>query len=170
MDHFALPTDELARAQAQRSLHRNFQGYSTRAECDLIGFGASSIGKVGDVYAQNAKELPGYAAAIDAGRLAITRGVRLTADDRLRRDVISQLMCNLAVRFDEFDAAYGIRFSETFAPELERLRGFERDGLVKISAGKLDVQMAGRMLVRNIAMVFDRYLRQQTLERFSRTM
>jgi oxygen-independent coproporphyrinogen III oxidase len=170
MDHFALPTDELARAQAQRSLHRNFQGYSTRAECDLIGFGASSIGKVGDVYAQNAKELPGYAAAIDAGRLAITRGVRLTADDRLRRDVISQLMCNLAVRFDEFDAAYGIRFSETFAPELERLRGFERDGLVKISAGKLDVQMAGRMLVRNIAMVFDRYLGQQTLERFSRTM
>ncbi|MBB4511664.1 oxygen-independent coproporphyrinogen III oxidase [Paraburkholderia fungorum] len=170
MDHFALPTDELARAQARRTLHRNFQGYSTRAECDLIGFGASSIGKVGDVYAQNVKDLPGYAAAIDAGKLAITRGVRLTADDRLRRDVITQLMCNLELRFDEFEAAYGIRFADTFEPELERLRGFERDGLVSVSGHKLEVQMAGRMLVRNIAMVFDRYLGQQTLERFSRTV
>ncbi|CAD6556730.1 oxygen-independent coproporphyrinogen III oxidase [Paraburkholderia metrosideri] len=170
MDHFALPTDELARAQAQRTLHRNFQGYSTRAECDLIGFGASSIGKVGDVYAQNAKHLPDYADAIDSGRLAIARGVRLTADDRLRRDIITQLMCNLELRFDEFDAAYGIRFADTFAPELERLRSFEDDGLVSIGAGRLDVQMAGRMLVRNIAMVFDRYLGQQTLERFSRTV
>jgi len=170
MDHFALPTDELARAQAQRTLHRNFQGYSTRAECDLIGFGASSIGKVGDVYAQNAKDLPAYGAAIDAGRLAITRGVRLTADDRLRRDIITQLMCNLELRFDEFEAMYGIRFADTFEPELERLRGFEQDGLVSVTDGKLEVRTAGRMLVRNIAMVFDRYLGQQTLERFSRTV
>ncbi|HZZ14319.1 MAG TPA: oxygen-independent coproporphyrinogen III oxidase [Paraburkholderia sp.] len=170
MDHFALPTDELSHAQTQRTLHRNFQGYSTRAECDLIGFGASSISKVGDVYAQNAKDLPGYAAAIDAGRLAITRGVRLSADDRLRRDVITQLMCNLELRFDEFEAAYGIRFAETFAPELKRLRDFARDGLVSLSHSKLEVQMAGRMLVRNIAMVFDRYLGQHTLERFSRTV
>jgi oxygen-independent coproporphyrinogen III oxidase len=170
MDHFALPTDELSRAQARRTLHRNFQGYSTRAECDLIGFGASSIGKVGDVYAQNIKDLPGYAAAIDANKLAITRGVRLTADDRLRRDVITQLMCNLELRFDEFEAAYGIHFADTFEPELERLHGFAQDGLVSISGSKLEVQMAGRMLVRNIAMVFDRYLGQQTLERFSRTV
>ncbi|MEM5341087.1 oxygen-independent coproporphyrinogen III oxidase [Paraburkholderia azotifigens] len=170
MDHFALPTDELARAQAQRTLHRNFQGYSTRAECDLIGFGASSIGKVGDVYAQNAKDLTGYASAIDTGELAITRGVRLSADDRLRRDVITQLMCNLELRFDEFEAAYGIRFQDTFAPELERLRTFEDDGLVKIDARRLDVQVAGRMLVRNIAMVFDRYLGQQAMQRFSRTV
>lgn len=170
MDHFALPTDELAIAQAQRSLHRNFQGYSTRAECDLIGFGTSSIGKVGDVYAQNAKDLADYDAAIDAGRLAVTRGVRLTADDRLRRDIITQLMCNLELRFDEFDATYGIRFAETFAPELERLREFAEDGLVSIGGGKLEVLTAGRMLVRNIAMVFDRYLRQQTMERFSRTV
>jgi oxygen-independent coproporphyrinogen-3 oxidase len=170
MDHFALPTDELARAQQQRTLQRNFQGYSTRAECDLIGFGASSIGKVGDVYAQNAKDLPGYGAAIDAGRLAIARGVKLTADDRLRRDIITQLMCNLELRFDEFEAAYGIRFAKTFAPELERLRGFAVDGLVSLGVGKLEVLMAGRMLVRNIAMVFDRYLGQQTMERFSRTV
>jgi oxygen-independent coproporphyrinogen-3 oxidase len=170
MDHFALPTDELARAQEQRTLHRNFQGYSTRAECDLLGFGASSIGKVGDVYAQNAKDLPGYAAAIDAGRLAITRGVRLSADDRLRRDIITQLMCNLELRFDEFEAAYGIHFADTFATELERLRSFAEDGLVSIGGGKVEVLMAGRMLVRNIAMVFDRYLGQQTMERFSRTV
>ena len=170
MDHFALPSDELAIAQAQRSLHRNFQGYSTRAECDLIGFGASSIGKVGDVYAQNAKDLADYDAAIDAGRLALTRGVRLTADDRLRRDIITQLMCNLELRFDDFEAAYGIRFTETFAPQLERLRGFAEDGLVLLSGDKLEVLTAGRMLVRNIAMVFDRYLGQQTLERFSRTV
>ncbi|OLL29985.1 oxygen-independent coproporphyrinogen III oxidase [Burkholderia sp. SRS-W-2-2016] len=170
MDHFALPTDELARAQARRTLHRNFQGYSTRAECDLIGFGASSIGKVGDVYAQNAKELKDYGAAIDAGQLAIARGIRLSADDRLRRDVITQIMCNLELRFDEFEAAYGIHFAEAFAPELERLRPFEDDGLIELGSRKLEVRMAGRMLVRNIAMVFDRYLGEQTLERFSRTV
>ncbi|MBB5400847.1 oxygen-independent coproporphyrinogen III oxidase [Paraburkholderia youngii] len=170
MDHFALPTDELALAQAQRTLHRNFQGYSTRAECDLIGFGASSIGKVGDVYAQNARELPAYADAIDAGRLAIARGIRLSADDRLRRDVITQLMCNLELRFDEFEAAYGIHFADTFAPELARLRSFEDDGLISLGTRKLEVRMAGRMLVRNLAMVFDRYLGEQTLTRFSRTV
>ncbi|MDE1183446.1 oxygen-independent coproporphyrinogen III oxidase [Paraburkholderia sp.] len=172
MDHFALPGDELAVAQSQRTLHRNFQGYSTRAECDLIGFGASSIGKVGDVYVQNAKDLPAYADAIDAGGLAITRGVRLSGDDRLRRDVITQLMCNLELRFDEFEATYGIRFPQTFASELARLRDFEDDGLVRIDreARKLEVLTPGRMLVRNIAMVFDRYLGQQTLERFSRTV
>ena len=170
MDHFALPTDELARAQAQRTLHRNFQGYSTRADCDLIGFGASSIGKVGDVYAQNAKDLPGYGAAIDAGRLAVTRGVRLTADDRLRRDIITELMCNLELRFDEFEAAYGVRFPAVFAPELERLRTFEADGLVARSSDRIEVLPAGRMFVRNIAMVFDRYLGTQQVERFSRTI
>lgn len=146
MDHFALPTDELARAQAQRTLHRNFQGYSTRAECDLIGFGASSIGKVGDVYAQNARELPPYTDSIDAGRLAIARGIRLSADDRLRRDVITQLMCNLELRFDEFEAAYGIHFADTFAPELARLRSFEDNGLILLGARKLEVRRAGRMV------------------------
>ncbi|QGZ62102.1 oxygen-independent coproporphyrinogen III oxidase [Paraburkholderia acidisoli] len=170
MDHFALPTDELARAQARRTLHRNFQGYSTRADCDLIGFGASSIGKVGDVYAQNAKDLPGYGAAIDAGRLAIARGVRLTADDRLRRDIITELMCNLELRYDEFEAAYGVRFAATFSDELERLAGFERDGLVARGANRLEVLPAGRMFVRNIAMVFDRYLGAQRPDRFSRTI
>jgi oxygen-independent coproporphyrinogen III oxidase len=170
MDHFALPTDELAIAQKQRTLHRNFQGYSTRAECDLIGFGASSIGKVGDVYAQNAKDLPGYGAAIEAGRLATARGIRLGADDRLRRDIITELMCNLELRFDEFEAAYGVHFPSAFADELARLRAFEDDGLVARSTNRLEVLPAGRMFVRNIAMVFDRYLGTQRIERFSRTV
>jgi oxygen-independent coproporphyrinogen-3 oxidase len=170
MDHFALPTDELARAQAQRTLHRNFQGYSTRANCDLIGFGASSIGKVGDVYVQNAKDLRGYADALDRHGLAITRGIRLSADDRLRRDVITELMCNLELRFDEIEAAHCVHFPSAFAPELERLRELEKDGLVARSTNRLEVLPAGRMLVRNIAMVFDRYLGTQQAERFSRTV
>jgi oxygen-independent coproporphyrinogen-3 oxidase len=170
MDHFALPTDELARAQAQHTLHRNFQGYSTRADCDLIGFGASSIGKVGDVYVQNAKDLGGYADAIDDGRLAITRGIRLSADDRLRRDVITELMCNLELRFDEIEARHCVHFPTVFAAELERLRELEKDGLVARGMNRLEVLPAGRMLVRNIAMVFDRYLGMQRAERFSRTV
>ncbi len=170
MDHFALPGDELARAQAQGTLHRNFQGYSTRADCDLIGFGASSIGKVGDVYAQNAKTLPSYADAIDAGRLAIASGLRLTPEDRLRRDIITQLMCNLVLRFDEIEAAYGIDFPHRFAPELARLRAFEDDGLVAIGPARIDVLMPGRMLVRNIAMVFDAHLDEPTPARYSRTV
>jgi oxygen-independent coproporphyrinogen-3 oxidase len=170
MDHFALPTDELARAQAKGTLHRNFQGYSTHADCDLIGIGASSIGKVGDVYVQNVKDLPGYAASIDAGGFAIGRGIRLSADDRLRRDIITQLMCNLELRYDEIEVVYGIRFAQAFASELERLAGFEADGLVSLDSRKLEVLPAGRMLVRNIAMVFDRYAGQQPITRFSRTI
>ncbi|MFC5428351.1 oxygen-independent coproporphyrinogen III oxidase [Paraburkholderia denitrificans] len=170
MDHFALPTDELAIAQKQGTLHRNFQGYSTRADCDLIGFGASAIGKVGDLYAQNAKDLPGYGAAINDERLAIVRGVKLSAEDRLRRGIITQLMCNLELRFDVFEAQYGIRFATAFASELERLRAFEEDGLVACSTNRIDVLPAGRMFVRNIAMVFDQYLGTQRSERFSRTV
>ena len=171
MDHFALPDDELARAQAQRTLHRNFQGYSTRADCDMIGFGVSSIGKVGDVYAQNIKDVPGYGAALDAGHLALARGIRLNADDLLRRDVITELMCNLELRFDEFNAKYGIDFATRFAPELERLHEFAKDGLLVCGNDRLDVLPAGRMLVRNIAMVFDRYLRDATRNNhYSRTV
>ncbi|WP_296650440.1 oxygen-independent coproporphyrinogen III oxidase [Paraburkholderia sp.] len=170
MDHFALPTDELAIAQKQGTLHRNFQGYSTRADCDLIGFGASAIGKVGDLYAQNAKDLPGYGAAINDERLAIVRGVKLSAEDRLRRGIITQLMCNLELRFDVFEAQYGIRFATAFASELERLRAFEEDGLVARGTNRIDVLPAGRMFVRNIAMVFDQYLGTQRSERFSRTV
>ncbi|SAL25452.1 coproporphyrinogen III oxidase [Caballeronia terrestris] len=170
MDHFALPGDELAFAQTAGTLQRNFQGYSTRADCDLIGFGASSIGKVGDVYAQNARDLAGYAAAIESGQLAITRGVRLTADDRLRRDVITRLMCGAELRFDTIEKAHGVDFVATFADELERLKPLADDGLVAIGGDAIRILPAGRMLVRNVAMIFDRYLGQQSPQRYSRTI
>jgi oxygen-independent coproporphyrinogen-3 oxidase len=170
MDHFALPGDELALAQQAGTLQRNFQGYSTRADCDLIGFGASSIGKVGDVYAQNARDLAGYGAAIDSGRLAITRGVRLTRDDRLRRDIITRLMCQFELRFDALEAAHGIDFRTGFADEIRRLAPLEDDGLVSIERDAIRVRPAGRMLVRNVAMIFDRYLAHAGRERFSRTI
>ena len=178
MDHFALPHDELAVAQRAGTLHRNFQGYSTQADCDLIGLGVSSIGKVGDVYAQNAKDMAGYAAAIDRGELAIARGVRLSADDRLRRDIITEIMCQFSLRFDAFEAAYGIRFEVAFASELARLKSLEADGLVKVNHDGIDVLPAGRLLVRNVAMIFDRYLAGNLAgnltgnakQRFSRTI
>ena len=170
MDHFALPTDELARAQAQRTLHRNFQGYSTHADCDLIGIGASSIGKVGDVYAQNARELADYASAIDAGELAIARGVRLSADDSLRRDVIMRLMCGGELRFDDVAMKHGTAFPAAFADELARLAPMADDGLIDLSRDAIRVLPAGRMLVRNVASIFDRYLGQASMRRFSRTI
>jgi oxygen-independent coproporphyrinogen-3 oxidase len=170
MDHFALPHDELAIAQRAGTLHRNFQGYSTQADCDLIGLGVSSIGKVGDVYAQNAKDMAGYAAAIDRGELAVARGVQLTADDRLRRDIITEIMCRFSLRFDAVEAVYGIRFSTAFAGEIERLKPLEADGLVKVCHDGIEVLPAGRMLVRNVAMIFDRYLAGNPAQRFSRTI
>ncbi|WP_250471794.1 oxygen-independent coproporphyrinogen III oxidase [Caballeronia sp. GAFFF1] len=170
MDHFALPGDELARAYEAGTLQRNFQGYSTHADCDLIGIGASSIGKVGDVYAQNARAIADYAAAIDAGRFAIRRGVRLTADDLLRRDVIMRLMCGGALRFSDVEREHGIVFADTFAAELARLAPMADDGLIDIAPDAIRVLPAGRMLVRNVASVFDRYLGQASLRRFSRTI
>jgi oxygen-independent coproporphyrinogen-3 oxidase len=170
MDHFALPGDELARAYKAGTLQRNFQGYSTHADCDLIGIGASSIGKVGDVYAQNARDLADYAAAIDAGRFAIQRGVRLTADDLLRRDFIMRLMCGGVLRVADIERAHGIVFADAFAPELARLAPMADDGLIDIRPDAIRVLPAGRMLVRNVASVFDRYLGQATLRRFSRTI
>lgn len=170
MDHFARPGDELVRAQRNGTLQRNFQGYSTRADTDMIGLGVSSIGKVGDVYAQNAKDLPAYGAALEAGRLPLARGVRLTAGDRLRRDVITQLMCNLELPFAHVEAAHAIRFADHFARELETLREFGRDGLLTVAGDRLTIHPAGRMYVRNIAMAFDAYLAGTPQQRYSRTV
>ncbi|WP_459621043.1 oxygen-independent coproporphyrinogen III oxidase [Burkholderia sp. 3C] len=170
MDHFARPTDELVAAQRNGTLQRNFQGYSTCADTDLIGIGMSSIGKVGDVYVQNEKDVAAWSAAIDAGRLPIARGVRLNADDRLRRDVIMRLMCHLSLPFAELETVYGIRFAERFAPELARLRDFERDGLLSIEPRRLTIHPAGRLFVRNIAMCFDAYLSGATAGRCSKTV
>ncbi len=151
MDHFAKPHDELAIAQRERKLHRNFQGYSTRPDCDLLAFGMSAIGKVGDTYAQNEKMHDAYYGRLDANALPTMRGIALTADDLLRRDVIQQLMCRFELDFAAVEAAHGIRFAEYFAPELAALRAHAEDGIVAIAGGSLTVTAVGRLLVRAVA-------------------
>mgnify|MGYP002619523886 CR=1 FL=1 len=159
MDHFAKPDDELTIAQRQGRLHRNFQGYSTQAECDLLAFGVSAIGKIGPVYAQNVKTLDEYYDALDRDTLPVLRGIELTADDLLRRAVIQALMCQFELSIESIEIAHLIRFNEYFAEELDDLRAMADAGLVSIDDEWIAVLPAGRLLVRGIAMVFDRYLR-----------
>jgi oxygen-independent coproporphyrinogen-3 oxidase len=170
MDHFAKPEDELARAQQAGTLYRNFQGYSTHADCDLIGLGATSIGMVGDSYSQNLKKLEEYYARVDENRLAIFRGVRLDVDDRLRRAIITALICNFALEFALVERQYGIVFSDYFAVELAELADMQTDGLLALSGAGIQVLPPGRLLIRNICMVFDRYLRAQKQQRFSKVI
>ncbi|MBL8260093.1 MAG: oxygen-independent coproporphyrinogen III oxidase [Candidatus Competibacteraceae bacterium] len=170
MDHFAKPDDELALAQRAGTLYRNFQGYSTHADCDLIGFGATSIGMVGDSYSQNLKGLEEYYARIDSGRLAVFRGVRLDADDRLRRAIITELICHFGLEFSAIERRYAIRFRERFAAELAELADMQADGLLALDPAGIRVLPAGRLLIRNICMVFDRYLREQRQQRFSKVI
>jgi len=169
MDHFAKDTDELARAQVLGRLHRNFQGYSTRPDCDLIGLGVSSISKVGPTYSQNVRELDEYYDRLRAGLLPTARGVLLDRDDLLRRAVIMALMCHFEVSKEGIEAAHLIRFDEYFQRELEDLRSYEEAGLVEVTDDWISVLPKGKLLVRGIAMVFDRYLRQdQRLRRYSK--
>ena len=170
MDHFALPEDELVRARAEGTLQRNFQGYSTHADCDLIGLGVSSIGKVGDSYNQNVKELSQYYARLDQGLLPVQRGYRLSNDDRLRREVISELMCHGRIDFDRIDSAHGIRFGEYFADALDRLQELVRDGLLDIRDDELVLLPQGQLMMRNVAMAFDAYLGPDQTVQYSRTV
>jgi oxygen-independent coproporphyrinogen-3 oxidase len=171
MDHFALPEDELVRAKGAGTLHRNFQGYSTRAQCDLIGLGVSSIGKVGNTYAQNCKLLPDYYAAIDAGRLPVQRGIRLSPDDLVRRAVIQQLMCHERIDCEALGRQLGIDFGRYFSAELENLGVLQADGLIVRRSNEIVVTAAGRLLIRNVAMVFDTYLQtRESTAAFSRVI
>ena len=170
MDHFALPDDELAVAQRNRTLYRNFQGYSTHADCELIGIGSTSIGMVGACYAQNVRTLDEYYARLDEGSLAVFRGVELDADDRLRRSVISELICHFVLDYAPIEDRYGVDFADYFETELTELRQMEADGLVTLEPSGIKVTAAGRLLIRNICMVFDRYLRERTEQRFSRVI
>jgi len=170
MDHFARPEDELARAQQAGSLYRNFQGYSTHADCDLVALGATSIGMVGDTYSQNLRGIDDYAAAIGRGEIPVFRGVQLSADDRLRRDVITRLICNLSVPMPEVEATHTIRFGEYFETELAELARMQDDELVRVDPDAIQVLPSGRLLIRNICMVFDRYLREATGQRFSKVI
>lgn len=171
MDHFAKPTDELAVALKEGFLQRNFQGYSTYADCDLVAIGVSSIGKIGSTYEQNEKDIEAYYAAIDAGRLPILRGYQLTQDDILRRNVIQDLMCRFSLDYQTYFDVFGIPFAQYFKTELEDLAKLEVLGLVKLSANGLQVTPKGRFLIRNVAMVFDYHLRhKQTQTRYSQTV
>jgi oxygen-independent coproporphyrinogen-3 oxidase len=158
MDHFARPDDELAVAQREGELYRNFQGYSTHAHCDLVALGVTSIGMVGNTYAQNMRTLDEYYARIDSGELAVFRGIELNRDDEVRRAVITQLICNFALDMEKIDSAWDIRFEDYFADELKRLMQMSKDGLISVGDRRMDVLPAGRLLIRNICMVFDRYL------------
>ena len=158
MDHFARPDDELARARRDRTLHRNFQGYTTKAGTDLIGLGMSAIGSVGRHYVQNRRELPAYRSAVAAEGSATFRGSRLTDDDLLRRDVIQNLLCHGVIVKAEIEERYGIGFDETFGGALRALEGCAADGLVENSADALRATALGRVFLRNLAMPFDAYL------------
>jgi len=169
MDHFALPDDALAVAKRQGRLHRNFQGYSTQPDCDLIGLGVSSIGKVGANYYQNAKTLDEYYDALRQGQLPVQRGIALTRDDVLRRAVIMALMCQGRLEFESIELAHLIRMREYFARELEALQPMAEAGLVEIEPGAIQVTATGWYIVRAVAMVFDRWLQNDKVrERFSR--
>ena len=158
LDHFALPDDELAQAQARGGLHRNSMGYTTHADSDLVGFGVSAISRIGDRYSQNHRDLASWQAALDAGRLPVFRGLRLSEDDQLRSDLIQSLMCQGEVPVPALERRYGIDFDRYFADALARLRPLREDGLVDIEPGRIRVTATGRLLVRNVAMCFDRYL------------
>ncbi len=172
MDHFALPEDELTIAQKEGHLQRNFQGYSTRRQCDLVGLGVSAIGKVGDCYAQNQKDIPSWQNAVSDGRLPIWRGVCLTTEDRLRRGIIESIMCHGEVHFDDFEANFDIDFNDHFALELGHLQQLEKDGLLKTTESGFIATPEGRLLLRAIAMNFDEYLhtKQSKVPRFSRVI
>ncbi|MEN8108510.1 MAG: oxygen-independent coproporphyrinogen III oxidase [Pseudomonadota bacterium] len=159
MDHFARPDDELAVAQELGSLHRNFQGYSTHADCDLIGIGVTAIGKVCDNYTQNQRDLDEYYKEIDRGEIPLDRGIELEPDDLLRNEIITQLMCHFILHIGVLERHWQFNFASHFKAEIEDLKKMQVDGLLTLDHNTLTILPAGRLLVRNICMVFDRYLR-----------
>lgn len=170
MDHFAKPTDELAKAQEAGKLHRNFQGYSTHADCDMVAMGLTAISQVGDLYAQNAKEMTDYEAAIDAGRLPVIKGVEIDAEDRLRKAVIMDLICTFRLDYDSIRARFGVDVPMHFDAELARLGPMAEAGLLTLRDHGIEVSDKGRLLIRNICMVFDRYLNPAQETRFSKAI
>ena len=171
LDHFARPEDELVRAQQNKTLWRNFQGYTTHKNCDILAFGASSISQTADVYMQNEKKLKRYQDRVAATGSAVERGLKLTLDDQIRRDAITRVMCDLELDFATFGAEWGIGFAEYFTDTLTDLRPLAADGLVDILPGKINVTSTGRLFLRNIGMCFDRYLKEAASKqpRYSKT-
>ncbi|WP_369959418.1 oxygen-independent coproporphyrinogen III oxidase [Pseudomonas benzenivorans] len=171
MDHFALPDDELAVAQEDGSLQRNFQGYTTHGHCDLIGLGVSAISQVGDLYSQNSSDLGNYQGSLANGQLATLRGLHCDADDRLRRAVIQQLICHFELQFATIERAFAIDFRDYFADAWAQLQQMHDDGLIALSTEAIRVQPPGRLLIRALCMLFDRYLTpRQHRQRYSRVI
>ena len=170
MDHFAKPDDELAIAQREGKLYRNFQGYSTHSDCDLIGLGITSIGRVGDAYIQNVKELDEYDQLISQNKLPVFKGFELDDDDKLRRAVITQLICHFDLTFATIEREFSINFADYFAKELHALTPMQADGLLTVSDKGIQVLPAGRLLIRNICMVFDKYLARKQQQQFSKVI
>ena len=169
MDHFAKPDDELAVAQRQGKLQRNFQGYATHGDCDLFAFGVSAISSIGDTFSQNHKEIADYNAAVDRGELPLARGLALTDDDLLRARVIEGLICHFCLDFRAIEAQFSIVFERYFSEELEALSAMAQDGLVVLEPSGIQVTPAGRLLIRRICMVFDAWLkRAQAPQKYSR--
>jgi oxygen-independent coproporphyrinogen-3 oxidase len=171
LDHFARPDDELVRAQQNKTLWRNFQGYTTHKDCDILAFGVSSISQTADVYMQNDKNLKRYQEHVAATGFAVERGLRLTRDDQIRRDAITRVMCDLELDFAAFGSEWGIAFTDYFADAMADLAPLAGDGLVNVAADKISVTPSGRLFLRNIGMCFDRYLKEASSEkpRYSRT-
>jgi oxygen-independent coproporphyrinogen III oxidase len=173
MDHFAKPGDELAVSQQNRTLHRNFQGYTTKAGADLYGMGITAISGIQDAYAQNFRDIASWEKAVTERGLATMRGYQLSDEDLLRRAVISRLLCHTVVVKDEISRKFGIDFDEYFAEELRRLEPSRHDGLVLLERGEIRATWLGRIFIRNLAMVFDPYLEKQHLDAkplFSKTL
>ncbi len=169
MDHFAKPEDSLSLAQKAGMLHRNFQGYSTHKDCDLLAFGVSAISQAGNCIYQNTPKLSQYNACLDAGESPVIRGIKLSTDDIIRRQVIMQLICHFKLEKRQIETIHGIRFDPYFAGEMEQLETFASDGLVTLSPAGIKVTETGRFLIRNICMVFDAYLKEESnTGRFSR--
>lgn len=169
MDHFAKPDDELAVAQRQGTLYRNFQGYSTHADCDVVAMGVTAISKVGNSYSQNAKTEEPYYQSLDKGHLPIIRGIELTEDDLVRRAVITRLICHFELKMSNIEQEYQISFKEYFAPELEQLTNMQADGLLEVGSDFVKVAPVGKLLIRNICMVFDHYMKERQ-EQFSKVI
>ena len=170
MDHFAHPDDELVIAQDQGHLYRNFQGYSTHADCDMVAMGVTAISQVNDIYSQNVRDEDSYYQMIDAGQLPLMRGLKLTDDDLLRRDLITQLICNFKLDMDKFAKKHKIGFADYFEHELAQLKTMQDDKLLQIDDQSITILPAGRLLIRNICMTFDAHLNENKKNRFSKVI
>lgn len=170
MDHFALPDDELAIAQENKTLHRNFQGYTTHGHCDVIGLGVSAISRVGNLYSQNNNDINLYQQSLANGQLATLRGLIGHSDDHVREAVIQQIICHFELNFSDIETQFGINFLDYFTECLPPLQQMHEDGLIALSNEGIDILARGRLLVRSVCMIFDNYLQRNTQQRFSRVI